>query len=170
MATSLTGSFNVSADWTYLNVLTAGNVRDANRMAKSIAFTDGVGVNQCNRMYKESGTIAASGSTTITLSSVTNSFGTSIAFARIKSLYFELQTTTTASSVLLGAAGTNPWVAMLAGTTPQIRVLNGGVLFMGIGTAAGYVVTASSSDQLKITNADASNTATWRMVLMGGAT
>lgn len=130
----------------------------------ALNFTDGNGAGQANRVYTNSATmtIAASGTLNIDLSgSVTDAFGNTLTLTKLRALLIEHLTTTTSTNVTVGG-GTNP----IFGTKISGLEINNGdhMLFT---CKNGYTVTGGSADNLRIVNADASNSATVRISILG---
>lgn len=159
--------------WDYESVQSWGNSVNAAQFSYSQAYTAGTGANQADTIYLTTGTIAASGSTTIDLTALTDIYGNNISFARVKALYFELQTTTTASSVSIGNAAANQALQgaanFLDAGTDIIRVLNGGCLFFSAGPSSTAFTVDSTHKSLKFLNNDGSNTATYRLCIVGAS-
>lgn len=131
----------------------------------------GAGALAFNEIYCAVRTLAGGASETLDLyGGLTNEIGDTINFARIKSISIELLTTTTASSITVGNAASNPWTGPLGGTTPTITIRNGGFFAASCSDATGFTVTNASADSLKVLNNDGSNTATYRLTLIGALT
>jgi hypothetical protein len=124
------------------------------------SYTNGVAVGQCDRRYVAQLSLAASGTTTLNLSSLLDPFGNSIAFLRVKELFVQLLASPAATSILVGAAGSNPWVNWITAGTAALRIRSGMCFYLGAALdATGFVVVASTGDQLKIASEDAVNAA-----------
>src|SRR5579859_1675848 len=158
--------------WDNENVLTLGNTVNSNSFASGgSTLTNGTGANQADTIYATTTTIAAAGTLNLNLNStpLTGFFAQNCVFARVKILYIELQNATAASTITIGAAATHPFVSWLSGTTPAVVVRNGGFILLYAPDATAYTVTSASSDQLLITNNDASNVATLRIAIVGAS-
>lgn len=174
MATSLSID-NVTARilWTFTQTQNWGaDTTQSSSFTYLSGFSNGVAANQADRLYAAKGTINPSTTLTLDLAAgLTDVFGASITFARVKLFYFELTTDTAGSSVTLGASGTFPaklWFGDAA--TDTLTVQNGGLFLIEAPTAAGYPVTAGTADLLAIVNNDSVNVATYRIAIIGGAT
>jgi hypothetical protein len=176
MSTTLTTkAIKVALSYDYENVLTMGNTVASNQHTYSKSMTNGTGGSgTADLVYSTSTTIAASSSSNIDLAgSLTDFFGNTLTFARIKILCVELTNDTTASSIKVGGASSNGfanWIGS-AGTfatdQPYVRVRNGGILLLGCTDGTGYAVTAGTADILKLTNEDGANTATIHLTIIG---
>jgi hypothetical protein len=119
--------------------------------------------------------IAASGNSTINLSSITNILQQAgVALVRIKGWLFQLLSTTDdtvngtlCSSITIGAAASDPFLFNAwGGTTPTVNVYNGGIMSYFDQVAAGFTVTASSNDKIKIVNNDSTYAAKVQITLI----
>lgn len=131
--------------------------------AKSLA--DGTGLDQCDRIWWDTRPLAASASETLDLTALANTFGT-VNFARVKLVAIRLPYgATQASSIQVGAAASNPFVAHLGGTTPTFQVRNGGFAVFFAPDATGYV--AGTAKNLKVLNNDGTNAASYDIIIAG---
>lgn len=156
--------------WQYSNAATGLNATvNQNSFNYTATTTNGTGASgTANLIYALQTTIAGGGNLVINVSAspVTDWFGANIVMARVKFFFISLLTTTTASSVSVGNAA-NPIINWIAGTTPTIKINNGGVWLQGDPGGTAYPVTASTGDNLKILNNDGSNTATLQIAIVG---
>lgn len=171
MATTLTGvGLGASCGWSFTNVLAYGNTYNQNSLKfQPTQFTSGTTAGAVDRLYVTRLTLAGSANSTITLTNYADGFGNTVSMLRFKSLWVQLVYASTggATHINVGAA-TNPLVNWISVGTTTIQVRNGGLLFLcSPYDATGYPITASTADQLKITNGDASNTATVDVCIMG---
>lgn len=175
MSTSLTVSpISVSVGWNFQNVLTWANAVNSSNFSWSKTLANGTGAGNAQYVYVTQPSIAASSSLNIDLAgSVTDVYGNTITFAKIKVIYVELTTTTAASTIDVGgasSAGFANWISS-AGTfatdQPKVRVRNGGIFFLGCTDGTGYAVTATTADILKITNNDGAVAASLNILIVG---
>lgn len=170
MAKTLSTSVSASISWNHTNVLTGSlNIVNANGFSYSKSTTSGTGAaGTADLVYTLQTTLAGAATTTIDVAgSVTDAFGATITMARIKFLFVHLTTDTTATHITLGNA-TNP-VALFSAGTATTTIRNGGILLRGGTGATGIAVAAGSTDELLFTNADASNTATLQIAIVGSS-
>jgi hypothetical protein len=132
LATSVNVPANVDATYVYANGTTAAAIDD-----------------RIEKVY----TLAAGGTQTITLSAMTDDLGRAVAFARIKVLQVSITAKTGNDYLTVGNAATNPWLAILGGTTPTFIVR--GCDLKTANDATGFVVVSGSSDRLMFTNSGA---------------
>lgn len=135
---------------------------------KQFLFTNGAGVNQCDRVFADSRPLNASTNDDLDLAGVlTDVFGATLTFARIKGMLI-YSTPANVQNFSVGGA-TNPFVTWATGTTPAIVVRPGG-FFMLVGPdATGYAVTPGTADILRIANG-AGSAITYEIVLFGSST
>lgn len=125
--------------------------------------------NAINNYYIKSGTnavtLAASGTATYVLTSLTDPLGRAVTFAGgVRGMWVLVTTRVAGDFLTIGAAGTNPWTSLFAGTTPAIKVFK--FFCVEVDLADKYAVTASSNEQLKFTNSG-SNSLTFEFGLIG---
>lgn len=110
-------------------------------------------------------TLASAATVTYTLTALTDALGRSATFAGgVRGLWIRVTSRTAGDYLTVGAAGTNPWTSMFGGTTPTIKVFK--FLCVAADLTDEYAVTASSNEQLKITNSG-SNSITFEIGLIG---
>ncbi len=135
-------------------------------------FGNGTGANQASQQWHSlARSIALSSSETLVLTvagggSLVNAFGVSLTFTAIKVMLIHAYPTNT-NDVIVGAAASNPWTTWLGGTTPSVTVKPGGTLLVVAPVATGYVVTASTTDQLKVTNSSSGSAVVYDIFLLG---
>jgi len=170
MATTLTvPQISAGIRWTFSQTQTWG---DATSQSSAFNFNDtladGTGADQANRLYVLQSTIAGGATLTLDLAaSLTDVFGSSITFARVKTFYFELTSDTSSSSVTLGNSGTAPAPLWFGADDQTITIKNGGCFLIHAPGATAYPVTATTADKLLLTNDDGSNVATIKIVIIG---
>lgn len=176
MATSLTvNSILAKVNFGFTNTNSFGTSSECNATFDySTTLSNGTGAGAAQKVYAATLTISASTTTNLDLAgSLTDLFGNVITFSKIKVIYVELDTTTTASSILVGGHATLAlanWITSadtLDNDQPAIRVRNNGVFMLACRDATGYAVTATTEDMLSIENEDASNAATVNVCLIG---
>lgn len=173
MSKTLTlNTVSVNVPWDYEQAGYPGNAKDISSISYSgPQLTNGVGAGEADIKYSEQLTIAESGNTTLNLSSLTDSFGNSISFTRIKELYIENSSLGSASSIKVGGAVSNAFNAMwqapgTANNDAFIPIRNGACLHLGVAQdATAYVV--GSAVNILITNLDGANAATVNVVIVG---
>ena len=142
---------------------------DANRRT---AFATGATADLANRWYESSRTLAASTSEDIDLydfSGATNAVGETYALAVVKSIMIRNTSAVATTTITVGAAASNPWVGPFGGTSPTLTLTKGtttdGMVMLVNGT--GWTVTDAASHLLQIENNDATNAATYEIIVVG---
>lgn len=153
MATVLTSQLSFAFAFDYQNDGPFNTVVDAVSYSKSFALTSGVDIDQATKMFRGQRTVTTGADDDLDLATgLVDAFGVPLVFTCIKGLWIHpLPTNTTNLTIGLSAA---PFATWLGGTTPTVGpIVPGGVLFVYNPSAAGYVVTATTADILRITNA-----------------
>jgi hypothetical protein len=131
-----------------------------------------------DELYAAVLSIAASGSTTITITNLVDVVNqTGMAFARLKFWRFHLLSPsdnpavgTICSSVTVGNAASHPFAFNMNSGADTFIINNGSFQEYGDPGATGFTVTASTNDQIKIVNNDSVNAAAVLVILCGGST
>jgi hypothetical protein len=132
------------------------------------ALTNGTGANQANLVWSDQRTIAASGNDDLDLAgTLTDAFGATITFARIKTLMIKAADTNVNNVVVGGASST--FATWVTGTNPAVLVRPGGLLVLSASDATAYAVTATSADTLRITNGGAGTSVVYDIILIGSS-
>lgn len=136
---------------------------------QAIPFTSGVAVNQCDLVYTETRTIAASGSATLDLAgSLVDSYGTVITFARIKAIIIIALAANT-NNVVMGAAAATIFQGPLVSDTSVLHTRPGGMTVLVAPDATAWAVGAGSTDMLKFANSGAGTGVTYSLTLLGAS-
>ena len=152
---------------TVLETLTLGvsSASLQDQFLPAYSFSNGNGSNQVQLHWEAANvTLAASASTTYTLSALTDSLGRTVAFSKVMLMILQVITLTAGDYLTVGAAASHPWTAYLGGTTPTEIVYD--LLVRAVAQTDGLTVTSGSSDQLKITNSG-SNSITFSIGFVG---
>ena len=132
----------------------------------SQALTNGTGANQANAVFSDQRTVAASSNDDLDLAgTLTDAFGATVTFARVKMLLVKAADANTNNVVVGGASST--FTTPFTGTSPAVVVRPGGLLVLAASDATSYAVTATSADTLRITNSGAGSTVTYDIVVIG---
>lgn len=165
MGATATLQVRVSADLT--TALDIGIAEHAIEYGPSWPFTDGTGANQVQQVFADTRTLAASGTENLDLSgTLTNAFGATIAFTKVKALVIRAAAANT-NDVLVGGAGANACFSFFNASTDKVRVKPGGVMALVAPDANGYAVTAATADLLTVANGGAGTGVTYDVILIG---
>jgi hypothetical protein len=135
---------------------------------RSVSFLNGTLAGQADRIWKDINTLAASANTDIDLAgTLTDSFGATVTFARIKALIVSADAANT-NNVVVGAAASNPWIGLL-GATHTLTVRPGATVAVSVGGAdlTSYAVTAGTGDLLRVANSGAGTSVTYSIAIIG---
>jgi hypothetical protein len=150
----LTATLNVGWTHTASGGTLANTISDPLNEVMSLTYGYGTTINNCNIAWASSRSLA---STTETLnfsnSSLTDAFGVSLAFVKIKFLAIWNTNTTAGQTLVIGNA-TNPLALFSAGTSTYTIGPNGRFI-IAEPALAGIAVTGSSADSLKLNSGSA---------------
>jgi hypothetical protein len=138
--------------------------------AFSSTFESGTGADQADKMYSAERTLAASATEDLDLAGVlTDVFGATITFADVAALIIQNTTAAGGNNVVIGAAGSNPWVGLLnAAGTVTLRPGQIVAAFQNYTTdAVGFPVVAATGDLLKVANAAGGSSVTYKVTIIG---
>jgi hypothetical protein len=175
MATTLTMSgLSMRAGWSFQKTVDWGVIGGESSYAYSKSLSDGAAVDNVNRLYVAQGELAASATLALDLAgSLTDIFGATITFARVKVFFLQLTTATAGTKVTVGG-NTNAAMAgsdgFFAAANDKVRVKRDGALMVVDPTATGYPVTAATGDILDIINEDSGAAVTYKLAIAGAAT
>lgn len=128
-----------------------------------VDLASGVADNQADKVYSDRIQIAASGDTTLDLSALIDPMGVDLAFAKVKAILVKAAAGNT-NNVVIGAAGSNPFLGPLGGTTPTISVPPGGVAML---TAPKGGWTVSTAVNLKLANSSSGSVVNFDLIIVG---
>lgn len=136
--------------------------------ATSITFTDGTGAGQADRIFKDQRTLGASATEDLDLSgALTNIYGTTVVFARIK--YIRVSAAAANTNNVNVARATANGVPLFLAALDAIPVRPGGFFSWGCSDATGIAVTAGTGDLLTITNSGGTTGVTYNITIIGAS-
>jgi len=131
-----------------------------------IEFENGTGDDQVNAVFDDQRTLAASGNEDLDLyGGLTDPAGNTLNFATIKGIHVRAATANGAN-IVIGGAASNQFSPFLGGTSQTI-VLPAGAGVILVHPKAGWSVTDSSADLLRIANSDSGDPATYDISILG---
>lgn len=125
----------------------------------SITFADGTGASSANKVYQATRSLTAGADSIDLAGSLTDSYGSTAVFVRVKAVYIRNNGTAT----MTFGAGSNPWATML-NSTGTLKVPAGGFVLIATPDATGYTVTAGTGDLL---NVSGTGTETYDIAILG---
>lgn len=181
MAKSLTAAVSGSLTWSHANTITAGyDVTDQSSDSFSLSITNGTGSGStADLKYTQLYTLTSSGTQSIDLAgSLTDEYGATITFARIKVMMIRVLSSTEDAASLggpvdVGGAASNQFVNWIDTAAAKVRVggtaASKGLLLLAADGATGYAVTAGTGDTLKLTNTSGSQSVKVRVTFIGSS-
>lgn len=163
MTLAATVSLRVQA--TQTSTLDLASVSNTVNQLFEQAFTDGTGANQANEVWSDTRSISSASNETLDLAaSLTNAFGTTITFTKVRAIIIRSRSTNT--TVLSVGAASAPLVGPLADASDLLTIRPGGIFVITAPDATGIAVTATSADGLKLANASGA-AATYDIIIIG---
>jgi hypothetical protein len=137
--------------------------------SRSLSLVNGVGAGQGDKVWDDIRTIAASGTDDLDLSgSLTDAFGATATFARVKGLFVSADAGNT-NNVVVGGAAATQWVGPFGAATHTVAVRPGGWFGIACSDATGWPVVNAASDLLRIANSGAGTGVTYSIVILGAS-
>ena len=153
---NVTGSISTQTSFTQVPTTVPGSVTPLNNaQSLKVTFqTSGTAADTVDLKYSATLTFTASTAQTLDLTALTDIYGGTVNLARVRSLTIYMKSTTDGATLTVGAAGTNPWAAIL-GTTGTLVMqsstsTNASMLVLTAPNTTGWV-TSGSSKNLKLT-------------------
>jgi hypothetical protein len=168
---ALSSRLSVAVSATHTGTLDLGTAQALLARSYVATLADGTAAGQANRIFHDQRTLAASANEDLDLAaSLTDAFGASLTFARIKGLIVAADAGNT-NNVIVGGAASNQFVSWVGGGAHTVTVRPGAVLalFAGQADSTGYAVTAGTGDLLRIANSAAGSTVTYDVILIGAS-
>ena len=135
----------------------------------SWGVTNGTGANQANLIFRDQRTLGATTSENLDLAgSLTDAYGSTITFARVKLIYVKAATAN-GGNIIVGGAAANTFVGPFADATDKVKIPAGGMFQVADAGATGWVVTAGTGDILKVENDDGAEAGTYDIIIIGAS-
>jgi hypothetical protein len=133
----------------------------------SKAFVAGTGAGQGDLVFSDTRTIAASGTDNLDLAGgVTDTFGSTVTFVDVKAIIVRASAANT-NDVQIGGAGSNPFVGPMGGT--GVTTLKPGGFVCWVNPGAGWTVTPSTGDILKVANSAGGTSVDYDIIIVGAS-
>jgi hypothetical protein len=166
---SLTTTLKLSLRSLLVGPLDLSNSINDLQLAPEFTLADGAGINAANLVYQDTVTLAAAGETLLDLTALTDALGSAVNFARVKLIYLRNKSATAGDNLQLGGTVSAGLSTLYVGTNAGQLIGPGGIALLVNPSAAGWAVTATTADILRIGNPGA-NSITYDIVLIGAAT
>lgn len=151
---SLSGTFSSADDLTTVSQSIGISVQQS--------WTNGTDSNQANQFYSDQITASASAESIDLAGSLTDVFGSTITFTKVRGLYVRNRATTTAFDLTI--AGNFMTTSVIGGSSQNLVLEPGGVLLL-TAPVDGYVVTAATADVISFD--PGANTVTFDVAIYG---
>lgn len=163
---ALTTNLDLVLRGSHTNVLDLLTATASFSIDKGDSLTDGTGaVDTADLMWSDTRTLATTSESLDLAGSLTNVFGATVTFARIKAILIHNKSTTVGQTVTVGGAASNAF-PLFADTTDKYVIGPNGLFFVWEPSAAAKAVTASTGDLLKI---ETSASITYDIVIIGAS-
>jgi hypothetical protein len=163
-----------SANFTVVSTLSGTSVFGAPthraELPLSIALESGTTINKADKRWISAArSLGASTSENLDLAgSLTDQFGATITFARIKLLIVQLITATAGYTLEVGGAASNAASTFFGDATDKLIIRGGGFGILYAPDATAYAITAGTGDILKVNNPNAAGI-TYNIELVGAS-
>jgi hypothetical protein len=138
------------------------------QLDRTIRLSSGTGSGQADRVWADTRTLAASATEDLDLAGVlTDAFGATITFARVKGLIVAASAANT-NNVVLGNV-TNGVVGWFGAATHTISVRPGGLLVLAAPDATAYAITAGTADLLHVANSSSGTSVSYDIAIIGAS-
>lgn len=127
----------------------------------------GTGAKQADKLFSDTRTIAASSNDDLDLAgSLSDNFGAALTFAEVMAIYVKASAANT-NNVVIGGHDSAPFLGPFADATDKIVLKPGASILIKDETAAGWPVTATSADILRLANSSSGSGVTYDIVIIG---
>ena len=158
----ITGAYNGS------NAL--GSVAFSLNQVLSQQLAPGTSSGQGDKLFSDRRTLAASATENLDLAGVLiDPLGSTLTFGHVKWIYIRAATAN-ANDVCVGGAASNTFNGPFADPTDIVCVKPGGIALFTVNTGAGWVVTPSTGDLLKVANSGGTTGVTYDVIIVGTST
>ena len=163
---SLVTSGNLNFSAVLSSVLDHGVAKLPASLGVPLTLADGTAANQADLLFSDQ---RSSASEELDLAgSLTDAFGATITFARIKAILIKNAATST-KDLYLGGAASNAFSGMFTASTHKAICRPGGALFFWAPDATAWAVTAGTGDLLKIASSDGTTSITYDIIIVGAS-
>ncbi len=143
-----------------------GTVDAVYRQIFSLPLAYGTANGECDLVYSDTFTIAASGSTTLDLAgSLTMANGAAAVFVEVAAIFLTADAANT-NNIIMGNNASADFIGWFGSATHTLSVTPGGAIFLAA-PGAGRAVTATSADIIKLANSSSGTSVTGTIVIVG---
>lgn len=165
---SLISSLSMAVGFNQSSAVDLGTASLPVSVRQAVAFASGTAAGKADLVFGDHRTIAASGTENLDLAgSLVDVFGATITFVKVKGIYI-LASAANTNNVVIGAAGSNPWIGLLnAAGTVTLRPGSAFMAMSGQADATAMGVTAATGDLLKVANSGGTTGVDYDVVIIG---
>lgn len=168
MADTLTVSMRPTLTWTHVNDLDISDPTDSGVVNTLYSLANGTGANQADLIWHDQRSLDNTSETLDVAGGLTDGFGATVTFARIKLIY--VKNNGTDSTLDVGGAAANQFATPFAAADNEIVIRPGGWIILYAPGATAYAVTAGTGDNLKIQrNSSDASVQTYDIILIGAS-
>ena len=165
---ALSATIKASVGATQTSPVDLGTATFPLNVLQSLSLSDGTGANQADRMFTDTRTLSASANEDLDFSgSLTNAFGVTVTFARIKAIMVIAASGNTNNVNVTRPASNGVPFLLAAGDGMAVRP--GGVFLLASVDATGYPVTAATGDLINIANSAGTTGVDYTIVVIGAS-
>lgn len=163
-----TTSVSVAVSSSHVKTLDLGDATFPISLTQAITLINGTGAGQADLVFTDTRTLTASATENLDLAgSLTDAYGVTITFARIKAVIIVAATGNTNDVQVTRPASNGVPLFLAAGDGLSVRP--GGAFAWACADATGVVVTASTGDILTVTNSAGSTSVTYTVIIIGAS-
>lgn len=132
----------------------------------AVSWASGTGANQADVVWGDERTILASGTDDLDLAgALTGALGT-VTFAKVKLIVVTANAGNT-NNVVVGGAASAQFVGPFGANTHTASAAPGGFVAFGNPSSAGWAVTGTTADLLRVANSAAGSSVTYKALIVG---
>lgn len=161
-------SVSVSVTSNQSKSLDLGDANFPISLTQAVALLSGTGAGQADLIFTDTRAVTASSNESLDLAgSLTDAYGATITFARIKAVIVAAATGNT-NDVQVSRPASNS-VPLFLAASDGIAVRPGGLFAWACSDATGVVVTASTGDLLNFANSSSGTSVTYTVIIIGAS-
>ncbi|MCI0351567.1 MAG: hypothetical protein L0Z53_19260 [Acidobacteriales bacterium] len=160
----LSSNLSLAINWNHTSALDLSTVTDNATVDYGDSLASGTGLDQCDLKFHDRRTLSATTEELDLAGSLTDAFGQTITFAKVKGILIHNRNTTAGQTLIIGGAAANAF-PLFTDVTDKYTLGPDGKFLAWEPSLAGKAVTAGTGDKLKL---DAgANTVTYDIVIFG---
>lgn len=161
---SLATVLDLTLRWRHSNALDLSTVEDNGQLNLSDTLADGVVIDTADKKFTDTRSLAATSENLDLAGGLTDAFGATITFAKIKAIIIKNNSTTPGENLTIGGHATAAF-PLFSDVTDKYVLGPNGVFLIWEPSLAGKTVTATTGDLLKIDSGAA--TISYTIIIIG---